>query len=164
MKEALSYFLRAFFIFEKLHAPYRQLALKHIASVREAVGEEQFAAWLRELSVDAERIIGLLEQNEADDEQRARKFVEWLASAAYAVIEARKQGSAEEQAELAQQLAQTETQAREQNEAEVAAFFAVLRRLLAGEDLAEKVAALVEPLKGIAEQARAACESGGEGG
>jgi hypothetical protein len=34
--------------------------LKDIAIVRDAVGEEQFAAWLRELSTDAERIIELL--------------------------------------------------------------------------------------------------------
>jgi tetratricopeptide (TPR) repeat protein len=159
IKEALGYFLRAFIIFEELHSPYRKQALNDIANVRDAVGEEQFAAWLRELSTDAERITGLLEQKKADDEQRAKEWGERLAGAAQAVVEARKQGSVEEQAELAQQLAQMESGAREQNMPGVAEFFAVLRGLLAGEDVGEKIAALDEPLKGIAEQARAACES-----
>ena len=62
MKEALSYSLRAFLIFEELHSPYRQLTLKVLASVRDVVGEEQFAAWLGEASTEAERILELLEQ------------------------------------------------------------------------------------------------------
>jgi predicted ATPase len=158
MKEALGYFLRAFVIFEELHAPYRLLALKEIASVRDAVGEEQFAVWLRELSTEAERISALLEENEADDEQRAKEFVEQLVGIAQAVIAARKQRGAEEQAKLAQWLAQMEAGAREQNVTEAADFFVVLRGLLGGEDVTDKIAALVEPFKGIAEQARAACE------
>ena len=40
---------------------------------------------------------------EKDDEQRAKEFVEQLIDVAEAVVEARKQGSAEQQAELAQQ-------------------------------------------------------------
>src|SRR5207237_9649178 len=112
-------------------------------------------------STEAERITGLIEQAEADDEQREKEFVEWLAGAAEAVVAARKQGSAEKQDELARQLAQAEAEAREQNAVEVADFLAVLRGLLAGEEVAEKIAALDEPLKGIAEQARAACEEVG---
>lgn len=158
MKEALGYFLKAFVIFEELHAPFRQQVLKHIASVREAVGEEQFAAWLRELSTDAERITELLEQNEPDDEQRAEEFVKQLVGVAQAVVDARQQGSAEQRDELAQSLAQTEAGARKQGAAEVVDFFAVLSGLLAGEDVADKIAALAEPYKRIAEQARAAGE------
>ncbi len=157
LKEALGYFIRAFVIFEELHAPYRQLALKYIASVRDAVGESQFAVWLKELSTEAERINELLERNKPNDEQRAKEFTEQLIGIARAVVAARKQGSAEEQAELAQQLAQMEANARVQNAAEVADFLVVLCGLLVGEDVTDKIAALVEPLKGIAEQARAAC-------
>jgi tetratricopeptide (TPR) repeat protein len=158
MKEALSYSLKALALFEELRSPNRQLALKDIASIREAVGEEQFAAWLRELSTEAERINALVKQKETEDEQQAKEFVEQLIGVAEAVVAARKQGSAEERDELAQELAQAETGAREQNMPEVADFLAVLRGLLAGENVAEKIAALDEPLKGIAEQARAACE------
>jgi tetratricopeptide (TPR) repeat protein len=50
LKEALGYFVKAFAIFEELHSPYRDLALKDIASIREQVGEEQFEAWVRESS------------------------------------------------------------------------------------------------------------------
>jgi tetratricopeptide (TPR) repeat protein len=161
MKEALTYFLGAFITFEELHQPHRQMALKDIASVRNAVGNEQLSVWLRELTTDAERITRLLEQNERDDEQRAKEFVAWLANGANAVVAARKQRSAEEQRELAHQLGQAEVEAREQNVAEVAEFFAVLRALLVGEDVGERIAALPEPMGGIAEGARAACEADG---
>jgi len=162
MGEALAYFLRAFIIFEELHAPYRELALRDIALVRDAVSGEQFVAWLRELSPDAERIMGMLEENEADNDRRAKEFFEWLAGAAQAVVEARRQGSGEGRAELAERLAQAQGEASEQNAAQVAEFFAVLSGLLAGEDVGEKIAALAGPFKRIAEQARVACE--GEGG
>jgi hypothetical protein len=58
---------------------------------------------------------------------------------------------------LAQQLGQAEAGAREQGAAGVADFFEVLRGLLAGEDVADKIGVLDVPLRGIAEQARAAC-------
>jgi len=70
-------------------------------------------------------------------------------------VEARRQGSAEQQAALAQRLTQYEDSAREQNAAEVADFFAVLRAMLAGDDATDKITALVDPFKQIAEQARA---------
>ncbi|HEX7313532.1 MAG TPA: tetratricopeptide repeat protein [Pyrinomonadaceae bacterium] len=165
LKEALNYYLWVFVILEELHAPHRQkVLLKDIASVRHTVGKEQFAAWLRELSTDAERIISLLEQSEADDEQREKEFIKWLADAAEAMVVARRQGGAEEQAELAQQLAEVEAEVRKQNAAGVAEFFGVLRGLLAEEDVGERIAALEEPMRRIAERARAACEAeGGEG-
>jgi len=156
MKAALGYFLKALVIFEQLHAPHRQLARKGIASIRNAVGEEQFAAWVKELSIDDKLTRDLLEQNAAaGDEQGAQEFIEFLTGAAQAVVEARAQGSAEQQAALVQQLTQDEDSMRQQNAAEVADFFAVLRAMLAGEDVTDKIAALVDPLKQIAEQARA---------
>jgi tetratricopeptide (TPR) repeat protein/predicted ATPase len=159
-KDALNYFLRAFVIFEKLNEPTHQQILGNIAGVRDAVGEVQFAAWLREeLSTEAERISELLEQRETDNEQRGREFAKQLIGAAQAVINARKQGNSEQQAELAQRLAHAEMRARQQGFPRIEAFFGVLRGLLAGEDVGEEIAGLVEPLKGIAEQARAACES-----
>lgn len=157
MKEALRCFIRAFTIFEELHAPYRQSMLDDIASVRAQVGGEQFAAWLRELSTEAGRINELLEQDEVE-------FVKHLAVIAQGVVAARKYASTEQQAVLARQLAEVEPGARERTTPGVADFLVVLRGLLAGEDVGERIAALEEPLRGIAEQARAACEAEGEGG
>jgi len=151
MKEALNYFLKAFLIFEELNAPDCQMALMDIAVIRETLGEEQFTAWLRKLSPEAERISALLEQ-------QTKQVVEHLSDVARAVAAARKRGNTEERDELAQQLTRMETGAREQNAVGVAEFFALMRGLLAGEDVAEKFAALDEPLKGIAEQALAARE------
>ncbi len=45
-------------------------------------------------------------------------------------------------------------QARGQNAVEVADYFAVLRGLLLGEDVTDKIAALPEPLRRIAEEAQ----------
>lgn len=50
MKEALDYFIKAFAIFEELHSPYRETARQGIEEVRQQVGEEQFEAWVNELS------------------------------------------------------------------------------------------------------------------
>jgi len=59
-KEALRHFLQALGLFEQLGSPYRTLARKEIIGVRDAVGEEQFAAWLKELTPDAEQVRELL--------------------------------------------------------------------------------------------------------
>jgi tetratricopeptide (TPR) repeat protein len=157
VKEALNYFLRALAIFEELHSPYRQLAMKDIISIRDEVGEEKFLIWVKELSKNAEMILELLEQYAAD-EKSAKEFLEQLINVAHSVIEARKQSDNEQRAALAQQLAEDEAGAREQNESEVADFFNVLRGLLLGEDVTDKIAALAEPFKGIAEQVRDSSE------
>jgi tetratricopeptide (TPR) repeat protein len=157
VKEALRYSLKALTLFEALHSPYRDLVRKDITNIRDTTSEEQFAAWLKELSPDHRRIMELLDQDKAaSDEQRAQEFINWLVGAAKAIVESRKSGDAEQQSALAQQLAEAENSVREQNMAEVAEFFAVLRAMLAGEDVTDKIAALVDPLKEIAEQAQAA--------
>ncbi len=51
MKEALGYFLKAFAIFEELHLPYRELARKLFAEIRDKVGDEEFKKLMNELGV-----------------------------------------------------------------------------------------------------------------
>lgn len=76
--------------------------------------------------------------------------------ASHAVVEAFKDTNAERQGVLAKELAQMEEAMRGKNAAEVADFIDVLRAMLAGEDVTDKIAALVEPFKGIAAQTQAA--------
>lgn len=156
MKDALSCSLRALAICEELDLPNRRLALEDIVSIQDTIDAVQFTAWLGELSTEAERITNLL------TDHRINEFFRGLDGMAQGVVAARVQGSAEEQATLAQQLAKAETNARERGttepgdfNAKLANFYAVLRGLLAGEDL-NKIAGLVEPFKEIAERAQAA--------
>ncbi|HYJ88034.1 MAG TPA: tetratricopeptide repeat protein [Pyrinomonadaceae bacterium] len=157
MKDALSCSLRALAICEELDLPNRRLALNDIVSIQDEVDAVQFTAWLGELSTEAERISGLL------TEHRVNEFFEQLGGTAQGVVAARVQGSAEQQAALAQHLAEVETTTRERGTTEpgdfntnLANFYAVLRGLLAGEDMTDKIAALDESFKEIVERARAA--------
>jgi tetratricopeptide (TPR) repeat protein len=154
LKEALVHFLNALIIFEGLNSPYQNLARKKITDVRATVGNEQFVAWLTELSLNDESIQALLEQTEiTEDNSGEEEFFKGLLALAQAVVEARKQSNADEQATLTAQLKEIEDNLRQQSMAEVADFIAVLQLLLIHEDVTEKIAALVEPFKQIAEQA-----------
>ncbi len=151
------YFLEAYAIFEALHSPYRQLALQGIASVKDAVAADQFDSWLREYSPDPQRILALLDAAEdSAAAEQANRLNEFLVNIASAVANAKVQASAEERTALAAQLTQVEAQMREQQIVEVAAFISVLRGILLGEEVTEKIAALSDPLRQLAEQVQAA--------
>jgi tetratricopeptide (TPR) repeat protein len=153
LKEALAHFLNTLLLFEQLGSPYRIKARKDIANVRARAGDEQFVAWLRELSIDDESIQVLLEQTETTQEGLSEEeFFKGLLNLAQTVVQARAEGNADEQAALAAKLTQIEDSVRQQGGAEVADFIAVMRLLLAGEEAADKIAALVEPFKELAEQ------------
>ncbi len=154
LKEALAYFIGALMILEQLRSPYRNLARQEIAKVRAAAGDEQFASWLRELPIDDDLRGELLEQDESNGEREAEEFFKGMIAVAQAVVEVRARKKADEISALADQLSQIEDAMRKQGGADVANFIAALQALLAGEDAREKIAALVEPFKQIAEQAR----------
>jgi hypothetical protein len=155
LKEALVHYLNALMIFEQLGSPYRKLARKEIANVRAAAGDEQFTAWLKELSISDEGIQALLEQTEpAEEEMSEEDFFNQLGALAQSVIDARARGNADELAALDEQLSEIEDDLRQQSATEVADFIAVLRSFAAGEDATEKIAALAEPFKQLAEQIR----------
>ena len=162
LKEALSYFISALITFEQLHSPYRNLARKDIARVRAKAGDEQFAAWLRELSIDDDLRGELLEQIESDGEWKAQELLKSMTTIAQIVVKTRAQAKADEISALNDQMSQTENDWRKQGGEEDADFIAALQTLLAGEDAGEKIAALVEPLKQIAERARDEINEGGE--
>ena len=158
MKNALNFSLKALALCDELNSRNRNMALADVNQVRQVVGDVQFQNWLSELSTDAARINNLLKEGERAREESFNKSLELLAQAAEAVIGARKEGTEEQQAELAHELAKTEAGAREQNLSDLEEFFAVLLGLLKGEDVTNRIAQLPNPLKVIAEQAQAACQ------
>lgn len=159
VKEALDCALRSLAICEELHLPSREVALMDIEKVRDAVGAEQLREWLKEFSTEGERISRWLEWRAVGNQTWTRDFVEHLLTALpQAVVSARQQGHSPEQSALAQQLMQLEVGAQVQGQPELADFLFVLRGLLAGEDVRDKVATLSSPLKEIVEQTRATLE------
>jgi tetratricopeptide (TPR) repeat protein len=158
MKEALDCALRSLLICEELHLPSREVALIDIEKVRDAVGAEQLRAWLSELSTEGERVSRWLEWRAAGNQTWTRQFVErLLTTLPEAVVSARRQTSPAKRSEMAQHLIQLEAGAQVQDQTELADFLFVLRGLLEGANVNNKIHGLISPLKEIAEKARAAC-------
>jgi predicted ATPase len=158
MKEALDCALRSLAICEELYLPSREVALMDIEKVRDAVGAEHLREWLTELSTEGERISRWLEWRAAGNQTWTRDFVDQLLTALpEVVVSARLQASSVEQSELERQLTQLEVGAQVQDQTELADYLWVLRGLLVGDDVSNKIATLISPLKEIAEEAQAAC-------
>lgn len=152
IKEAFSNVVKAYISFVELRSRHSELAGQDLAAIHAQLGEKLFEAWLEELSSGDERIKSLVKENVIDQGQRAKALIDHSTLLARSVKEAG--ADVERTALLAQELENAEHEARDRNRLPVADFFAVLRAMLAGEDVTDKIAALVEPFKGIAEQAQ----------
>lgn len=151
LKEAFVYLYQAGSLFVELKHQYSEMAIHLLREISKQVGQEQVEEWTAELSNSTTSTDQPSEIN--SDEQAALKFMQSLANIGEAVIKAH-EGDEDQKRGLVQHLTQTERVMREQGLVGVGDFLEVMRGLLIDEDVQDKINALPEGLKDLAEQTK----------